>query len=130
MPKQESFFTESTEDFTVEVLKSYDSTYAREAFNNMDDAAMRRLWGVLQPEEIYEPIGLPHLGDSNDLSGEAEAFLWDELQEQAREDGHLLSFFIVNKITGARSETLYVSPDWPSAEAFAKEQLNSSGGEG
>jgi hypothetical protein len=92
----------------------------------MDEEALRRLWGVLRPEQIYDPAGLPHLGDPNDVNGEAEAFLWDELQEQAHEDGQLLSFFIVNRITGGRSESLYVSPDWPSAETFAKEQLSTS----
>jgi len=123
MPKQESFFAESNGNFTVEVLKSYDAAYAREAFRNMDDGALDRLWKVLEPDKIYEPSGLPKLDDPDDVNGEAEAFLWDELQEQAREDGNLLSFFIVNKIVGARSESLYVSPDWPSAEAFAREQL-------
>lgn len=124
MPKQESFFAESKGGTTIEVLKSYDTAYAREAFQRMDVEAMRHLWSVLRPEQIYDPAGLPRLGDPNDIDGEAEAFLWDELQEQAREDGQLLSFFIVNKVIGGRSESLYVSPDWPSAESFAKEQLS------
>jgi hypothetical protein len=63
------------------------------------------------------------LNDSNDLNGEAEAFLWDEMLEQAREDGSLLSFFIVNETAGPRIQGLYVSPDWPSAEAYAKLRL-------
>jgi hypothetical protein len=126
MPKQESFFAESSGGTTIEVLKSYDSSYAREAFKSMDEEALRRLWGVLKPEEIYDPAGIPRLGDPTDVNGEAEAFLWDELREQAREDGQMLSFFIVNRITGGRSESLYVSPDWPSAETFAKEQLATS----
>ena len=46
--------------------------------------------------------------------------------EQAREDGNLLSFFIVNETVGPHRESLYVSPDWPSAEAFAKERLASA----
>jgi hypothetical protein len=123
MPKQESFFAESNGKLTVEVLKSYDSSYAQEVFRNMDDVALDRLWKILGPEKIYDPTGLPKLGDPSDVNGEAEAFLWDELQEQAREDGNLLSFFIVNRIEGVRTESIYVSPDWPSAEAFAKEQL-------
>jgi hypothetical protein len=49
--------------------------------------------------------------------------LWEELLEAAREDGSLLSFFVVNEATGSRSESLYVSPDWPSAEAFARSRI-------
>lgn len=120
MPKQETFFEEQNGDRRVEVLKSYDQSYAREAFKNMDEEAQKRLWDSLKPEETYDPAGLPSLGDPE---GEAEAFLWDELLESAREDGNVLSFFIVNETVGRRTESLYVSPDWPSAEQFAKTRL-------
>ncbi len=50
-------------------------------------------------------------------------FLWDELLEAAREDGNILSFFVVTESQGSKSESLYVSPDWPSAEAFAKNHV-------
>jgi hypothetical protein len=121
MPKQEVFFEQQTGDSRIEVLKSYDQSYAREAFRNMDEYALEQLWKALKPEEIYDPAGLPSLNDAN---GEAEAFLWDELLEQAREDGSLLSFFIVNEIQARHTESLFVSPDWPSAEAFAKDTLS------
>jgi hypothetical protein len=124
MPKQEVFFEQQAGDKRIEVLKSYDQGYAREAFGNMDEGALQRLWETLKPEETYEPAGLPSLNDPADANGEAEAFLWDELLDQAREDGPLLSFFIVNEIVGPRTESLYVSPDWQSAESFAKEQLS------
>jgi hypothetical protein len=124
MPKQEIFFEQQTGDKRIEVLKSYDKGYAREAFKSMDEQSLQRLWDVLKPEEIYDPAGLPSL---NDPQGEGEAFLWDVLLDAAREDGNLLSFFIVNKTVGRRSESLYVSGDWPSAEAFAKELLQSGG---
>jgi hypothetical protein len=114
MPKQEVFFEQQTGDSRIEVLKSYDQSYAREAFRNMDEYALEQLWKALKPEEIYDPAGLPSLNDAN---GEAEAFLWDELLEQAREDGSLLSFFIVNEIQARHTESLFVSPDWPSAGA-------------
>jgi hypothetical protein len=120
MPKQELFFEEQTGDRRVEVLKSYDQSYALEAFKSMDEKALQWLWEALKPEEIYDPAGLPKLNDSADVNGEAEAFLWDELLDQAREDGPVVSFFIVNVEVGKRSESVYVSPDWPSAEAFAK----------
>jgi hypothetical protein len=120
MPKQEIFFEEQSGDRRIEVLKSYDQSYAREAFKNMDEEAQQRLWESLKPEEIYDPGGLPSLTDPN---GDGEAFLWDELLEAAREDGNLLSFFIVNETIGRRTESLYVSPDWPTAESFAKNRL-------
>lgn len=124
MPKQEIFFAQQDGDRRVEVLKSYDREYAREAFNSMDEEALLRLWDVLRPDEIYEPADLPSVNDPNDTNGEAEAFLWDELLEQAREDGNLVSFFIVNETTGMGTESLYVSPDWPSAESYAKKRLS------
>ena len=120
MPKQEVFFEQQVGELRIEVLKSYDQSYAREAFKNMDDAALQQLWAALKPEDIYDAAGLPTLGD---FEGEGEAFLWDELLEQAREDGSLLSFFIVNETKGRHSESLFVSPDWPSAEAFAKARV-------
>ena len=116
MPKQEVFFEQQVGERRIEVLKSYDQVYAREAFRNMDEHALQQLWDALKPEEIYEPAGLP----TADEDGEREAFLWDELLEQAREDGSLLSFFIVNETAGRQSESLFVSPDWPSAEQFAR----------
>jgi hypothetical protein len=117
MPKQQVFFEQQIGDRRIEVLKSYDQSYAHEAFQNMDDEALQQLWKALKPEEIYDPAGLPTLSD---VDGEGEAFLWDELLDQAREDGSLLSFFIVNETKERRTENLFVSPDWPSAEAFAK----------
>lgn len=120
MPKQEVFFEQSAAGTRIEVLKSYDQSYAREAFSEMDEDALQALWAALKPEDIYDAAGLPAL---NDPAGEGEAFLWDELLEQAREDGNVLSFFIVHQTVNGRSEDLYVSPDWPSAEAFAKQRL-------
>ena len=120
MPSQETFFEQQLGDRRIEVLKTYDQAYAREAFQSMDDDALQRLWASLKPEDIYDPAGLPALNDS---AGEGEAFLWDELLEQAREDGSMLSFFVVNETVNRRSESLFVSPDWPSAEAFAKSRL-------
>lgn len=124
MPKQEVFFEQAIQGKRVEVLKSYDQSYARDAFRNMDDTSLRRLWLALEPEKIYDPTDLPSLNDPNDVNGEAESFLWDELLERAREENNLFSFFIVNEVVGDRTESVYVSPDWPSAEAFAKERID------
>jgi hypothetical protein len=39
MPQQELFFEERAEDRLIVVLKTYDQSYAREVFGNVDDAA-------------------------------------------------------------------------------------------
>lgn len=121
MPTQELFFEQQESGFTVQVLKSYDQTYAHEVFQSMDERATQRLWTVLKLEETYEPSELPLLNDSN-LA--AKDFLWDELLDQAREDGNTLSFFIVNETVSGRVQGLFVSPDWPSAEAYAKDRAS------
>ncbi len=121
MPKQETFFEQQRGTAKVEVLKSYDSGYAREAFKNMDDDALKRLWLSLDVENKYDAAELPPLGQPN---GEGEDFLWDELLDSAREYGNEVSFFIVNEIHSARSESLWVSPDWPSAESFARNRVS------
>ncbi len=122
MPSQEVFFEQESEGRRIEVLKSYDQNYAREAFKNMDEEAQQDLWNSMKPEELYDPAGLPTPQEPE----ERAAFLWDELVEQAREDWQTHSFFIVNEVKGGRREALYVSPDWPSAEAFAKGQLQAA----
>lgn len=118
MPQQETFFEQSTGDRRVEVLKTYDREYAREAFGNMDEAAQTYLWSSLGIDDTYDSAEVPARH-----APEGEDFLWEELLEAAREDGNLLSFFVVNEAKGTRSECLYVSPDLPSAEAFAKSRM-------
>jgi hypothetical protein len=120
MPKQETVFEQKTRDKRIEVLKVYDRNYARQAFENMDEAAQKYLWSSLGINENYDAADLPPVHDPA-----GEDFLWEELLEAAREDGNLLSFFVVNEVNGTVSESLYVSPDWPSAEAFAKGRLDS-----
>jgi hypothetical protein len=116
MPQQEVVFEQSIGDKRVEVLKVYDRSYAREAFGNMDEAARRFLWNSLGINENHDAADVPQIGDPA-----SEDFLWEELMEAAREDGNLLSFFVVNE----KSESVYVSPDWPSAETFAKNRIAS-----
>src|SRR4051812_31798563 len=110
MPKQEVFFEQIRGGHRVEVLKTYDQSFAREAFDNMESDAQAYLWNALRIEDTYDPTELPPAQDPD--RGD---FLWDELLEAAREDGNLLSFFVVNEADGTMSTTLYVSPDWPSA---------------
>jgi hypothetical protein len=117
MPQQELYFEKLVGNRRVLVLKTYDRTYAREAFGNMDAAAQSYLWSSLGIDEAYDPTDVP-ARDGPDT----EDFLWEELLDAAREDGSVLSFFVVNEVVGSASKSLYVSPDWPSAEAFAKDR--------
>jgi len=119
MPQQEVFLEQTIGKRTVEVLKTYDRTYAREVFGKMDAAAQTFLWNSLGISENYIATDLP----AEDYA-EREDFLWEELLEAAREDGNLLSFFVVIETEDSSSGSLYVSPDWPSAEAFAKRRIS------
>ena len=112
MPQQEVFLDETIDGKRVLVVKTYDESYAREAFRSMSDEAKVFLWKSLKPEEIYEAEGLPtQPGD------EYDAFLLDELLSEGREEWNTFSYFVVAEPAG---EPLFVSPDWPTAEAFAK----------
>jgi hypothetical protein len=121
MPVQETFFTQQIGDRKVEVIKTYDEAFAREVFDGMDEAALKHLWDALKLGDTYEADDLPVLGA---LGGEAEAFLWDELAEQAFEDRRAYpatkSFFVVLETDAKRTDNRYVSADWPSAESYAK----------
>jgi plasmid stability protein len=96
----------------------YDRTYAYEAFRQMDAEARKLLWNALNIYENNEAADIPAI-DGPD----AEDFLWEELLDSAREDGNLLSFFVVTETKSNEAATLYVSPDWPSAEVFAKNRI-------
>ena len=84
----------------------------------MDEAAQKYLWNSLGINENYDAADVPSIDDPA-----GEDFLWEELMDAAREDGNLLSFFVVNEAKGSSSESLYISPDWPSAETFAKDRF-------
>ena len=60
-------------------------------FNNMDEAARKFLWNSLGINENYDAADVPPIDDPA-----SEDFLWEELLDSAREDGNLLSFFVVN----------------------------------
>ena len=51
MPQQEVFYEQSLGDRRIQVLKTYDQSYARDAFDNMDETARRRLWNSLELHE-------------------------------------------------------------------------------
>lgn len=123
MPKQEVFFVQELGGRRVEVLKTYDSVYARDAFDNMGEAAHDALSEALEIGANYDSEDIPKLRSVEYLD-----FLWEAMKEAAREDGNLLSFFVVNEASGNVSESLYVSPDWPSAERFARGHLQAPPG--
>jgi hypothetical protein len=122
MPKQELFFEQTTGDHRVEVLKTYDRSYAREVFNGIGEEATAALASALDLEKNFEPEDIP-APDGSDY----EDFLWEELYEAAREDVRsdpsLYSFFVVTETRAGKAEDIFISPDWPSAEAFAKQIL-------
>jgi hypothetical protein len=123
MPKQEVFFEQATGDRRVEVLKTYDPSYAREVFKGIGEEATTALAAALELEKNFEPADIPS-PDATDY----DDFLWEELYDAAREDvrndPNLYSFFVVAETKAGKTEDLYVSPDWPSAEAFAKRRIS------
>jgi hypothetical protein len=119
MPQQETCFEEKSDDLKVTVLKTYDRAFAREAFNDMTDTACEHLWKSLGIDHQYDPADLPAPNDRG-----RRDFLWEEVEDAAHEDGNLCSFFVVSEAKGDTDESVYVSPDWPSAEAFARHRLH------
>lgn len=122
MPKQETFFCENINGATIEVLKTYDRSYAREVFGCIGDEAKMALAAALEIEKNYAPVDVP------DPAGQDyENFLWEELSEASLEDvrqsPRLYSFFVVTETKAGKAENVYVSADWPSAEGFAKRHL-------
>lgn len=115
MPSQETFLTLKSRDETVEVLKTYDEVYARDVFRNMDDEALAHLAASLKLESLYEESGIPRPAEDG-----YEDFIWDVMVDNAREDGSTCSYFIVTKSNGRKTEELFVSEDWPTAEAYVK----------
>jgi hypothetical protein len=115
--------SENANDVLIQVLKIYDRAYASEVLHGMSSEAQHNLAVALQIEQNYEAEDVP---DPDGL--DYEEFLWRELLDAAREDvrldPNLFSFFVVTESIGGRTQDLFVSPDWPSAEEFAKKRLD------
>ena len=122
MPQQEVFFEQKAGDRLIAVLKTYDRSYAREVFDKVNDEAKMSLAAALEITENHNPEDIP---DPN--GQDYEEFLWDELSEASLEDvrqsPRLYSFFVVTETKAGKSEDIYISADWSSAEAFAKTHL-------
>ena len=58
MPKQETFLEESADGVAVEVLKTYDRSYAREVFGSIGDDARKALEAALDIGANYEPADI------------------------------------------------------------------------
>src|SRR6185437_4086469 len=104
MPQQSIYFDEQTPTKRVQVLKVYDPSFARACFDGMEEEA------------------LTSLANSLDLESSG-GLAWEDIEDEAREDGNLMSFFVVLEQMPGQETALYVSPDWPSAEAFARKRL-------
>jgi hypothetical protein len=123
MPQQEVFFERQAGDRLIAVLKTYDSFYAREVFGKVDGEALKVLASALEIEKNYDR------GDIPDSDGpDFEVFLWEELSEASVEDvrqsPRLNSYFVVTETKAGRSEEIFISADWPSAEEFAKKRIS------
>jgi hypothetical protein len=122
VPRQETFLREAANGVEVEVLKTYDKSYALEVFQGMSTEALGALAATLNLEGKYEITDIP-APDATDYAD----FIWDEICEGAIEDVRqsptLSSFFVVVETNADKAEELYVSPDWPSAEVFARNRI-------
>jgi hypothetical protein len=116
MRLQETYLEKSVNGGRALVIKSYDEKLAREAFESVGDDTLGLIATALKLSDLFEAEDIPDA-----QSAEYRDFLWEVLSDEAREDGHTKSFFVVMKeISGQLPAALYVSPDWPSAELFAR----------
>jgi hypothetical protein len=115
MPHQETFLRSSVAGRTIEVIKTYDGKYAREALSRMDSVALDYLAASMDLTSNFEKNDIPERSDDDYAE-----FLWEAMVEAAREDGNLFSYFVVTESKSAIEIDLFVSPDWPTAEAYVK----------
>lgn len=115
MPQEEVFLELQDGIDTIRVVKTYDAAFAKECFDAMDELALKTLADSLSLEESYDVVDIPSASDN-----EYADFLWQEMFDSAKEDGQTRSFFVVTTSKGNRVQPIYVSADWPSAEAYAK----------
>jgi hypothetical protein len=116
MPKQETFLEEEANGRKLQVVKTYDAAFAREAFESMDDIGLSFLRDSLHLETQYEPEDLPLPG-----SADYTEVLWEEVEAGSREDWNKFSYFVVLMGKDPDLKPVYVSSEWPSARDFAKQ---------
>lgn len=113
MPRQETFFSSTVGDRKIEIVKTYDRNFVRTAFSRMDEAVLDHLANSLNLGSNFNESDIPASTDAD--YGE---FQWEAMTDSAREDGNLFSFFIVTQSKPQIERELFVSPDWPTAEAY------------
>ena len=112
MPLPETFLDRSINDGHVRVIKTYDKGLALQAFQSMGDSARAFLLASLKANgQLPEDADLATGADLEDL-------IWAQVEEEARESWNSFSYFLVVTNREGAEEYVYVSPDWPSAEAF------------
>jgi hypothetical protein len=110
MPSQELFFSQESNGKQIEVVKTYDSQFAREAFRDMDEQAKEILAQSLIADGALSSEDMPF----------ADEDLWQGVEDGAREDWESFSYFVVREGSPLAVQPLFVSSDWPTAERFAK----------
>lgn len=118
MTQQETFFTERAGSIQLIVFKTYDERFAHDSFQVLSDGALASLAESLKLAEQFDPSEIPRPEEE----GFAE-LLWGELKESAREEWDRFSYFVVQEVDDGEVRPIFVSPDWPSAEAFAESRL-------
>lgn len=118
MREQSTFFDQQIGDRRIIVVKTYDAKLARAAFDQMTQEGLDALAASLELGSKFDVADIP---SSNDQA--FADFLWEAIEDGAREDWDAFSYFIVKEEGADQSVALFVSPDWPSAEAFVKNTL-------
>jgi hypothetical protein len=112
MPVQEMFLQEEWSGRQLQVLKTYDRMFAREAFDQMDTEAITFLRVTLDNENVASP------GEDD-----ADEALWEAVEDGAREDWNSFSYFVVTEAFAGHTVLLFVSSDWSSSEAYVKTRV-------
>lgn len=112
MPSQELYLEKKTGLDIFQVLKTYDTAFAKETFARMDEVAIEHLSKSLSISDEFPPDEMPISPD--DLAD----LIWEEMYDSAREQGQTRSYFVVRRSSVSSEDFLYVSGDWPSAEAY------------
>jgi hypothetical protein len=114
MPSQELYLEKKAGLDTFQVLKSYDTAFAKEAFAAMNEGAIQHLSTSLSISEEYPADEMPTSPD-----GLAD-LVWEAMYDSSNEFLKTKSYFIVKRTSANREEFLYVSGDWPSAESYVE----------
>ena len=102
MPQQEVFFEQQTGDWRIEVLKTYDRSYAREVFGSVNDEAKRSLAAALEIAKNYDPEDIQIQMDKTTRTSSREE-LSEASLEDIRQSPRLYSFFVVTETKAGKA---------------------------